>query len=578
MEVSKHRRDRRRELFRRKPATEIEFTSVKDAVSRVCTEPPSLKDDGKYIKIHQIKNGKYKVEYTDARNITQDSSSLLNDFILEIETSKSKYAKYLKQSIILKAIKEKLKLHIQNFQSKEENNAKPILIKVSKLKEMGSSVKEEINFKSKLKDDLDKHRTGIKHILGNDIKEQEALWEIFKKNYKKYPPRSEATDNSCPKYIRYGISQFLNEIEKEVMDQIPNKLIKSPDKLLVYFQEKLKSETTKTPQQYVLSKLEKQAYVWREMRNIDKYKYFSFKDVWLYTIDGSKQEYGPYIFENEPGYTVATHTALLKVFKEAKHNEPLSIWYQSLHNELSKALKPSQGSSLLVKYKRLCVGCHSSMNSQFVGVRQFGVDTQDQSEEGIADLEKRTELGKVPFELKAEKTMVVDYSNVTGEQLVKVIELLSIKLEEYVKKEENPALRLIAYAWFVREAGIRHVFEDGNGRTSVMALYSMITADPALPPCLLFNPNIFDANGPEKLFFRILEGMNNFSQVTQGKGMVRNDENDISLRLKDFIPNESVVGLDTLVKEGKNVIAGKPWDYFHKKFGLNEDDILSVCS
>ena len=131
------------------------------------------------------------------------------------------------------------------------------------------------------------------------------------------------------------------------------------------------------------------------------------------------------------------------------------------------------------------------------------------------------------------------------------------------------AKRLIAYAWLSRELELAHLFRDGNGRSSYQTFISLVAGDEDLPMVMLEDPNVFDANGPEKLCYRILEGMDNF--LKGGNARQYAQSNDV----KSLDTLKIDARLQPLLNELKGLVKDKEWKDIHLWFG---DYYESQCS
>lgn len=93
-----------------------------------------------------------------------------------------------------------------------------------------------------------------------------------------------------------------------------------------------------------------------------------------------------------------------------------------------------------------------------------------------------------------------------------------------------------------------------------MLMYQLVANDPKIPMILFHNPNILDANGPEKLLFRLIENMEKFKKAGAwaNKGHQKSTE---SLSIDDLTVEDEEIA--NLLLAGQEAVTGKSWNYFH---------------
>ena len=151
-------------------------------------------------------------------------------------------------------------------------------------------------------------------------------------------------------------------------------------------------------------------------------------------------------------------------------------------------------------------------------------------------------------------------SRFTAENIVdRIFEHFNNAIKNWQGKEFR-AQRLLAYAWLARELEIAHVFPDGNGRSSNLAFISMVAGDDDLPMVLFEDPNVLDCNSPEKLCYRIFEGMENFLKKGHAKLYTKSNE------FKSLADLKIDSSLQPLLNEVQALVKNKEWKDIHSWF------------
>lgn len=311
------------------------------------------------------------------------------------------------------------------------------------------------------------------------------------------------------KAMRYVTAIVLKNIEDEVLNKISSSIKNNPVKFL---QELRNLKKSSSYNKYVLDKLIPQAEVWKVMQKNTKLKGFPFEEIWRFCIDIEMQEYGAYIFENEPGYMIATLNALRLALecKELNYSDYVEINRKCGENVLRSFFSGSE--SLYTKIR----DHHESPMGGGVGMVSYGISGfSKMDEEGLQDIKERiAAMGSdSPFAylIGREVTLRAKPSWVH----LREIKFLFAVHEEKISRANNIGARLIAHIWLSRELSLQHHMQDGNGRTAQMVFLSLLANDPELPMMLLdTNPNL-DTNGPVAFIIRVLRGMVHFNKFCQ---------------------------------------------------------------
>jgi len=314
------------------------------------------------------------------------------------------------------------------------------------------------------------------------------------------------------KAMRYVTAIILKNIEDEILKKINSNIKNNPDKFL---QELRNLKKSSSYNKYVLDKLIAQAELWKVMQNHPKLKDFPFEEIWRFCIDLEMQEYGAYIFENEPGYIIATLNALRFGLecKKLNYSDYIEINRKCGENVLRNF---HVGAEYL--YTKIRDQWESFMGSKGVGMVSYGIEgfsTMD--EEGLQDIRERiaTMGSDSPFAyiMGREVTLRAKPSWVH----LREIKFLFAMHDKKISQASNIGERLIVHIWLSRELSLQHHMQDGNGRTAQIVLLSLLANDPELPMMLLdTNPNL-DTNGPVAYILRVLGGMVHFNKFCKNE-------------------------------------------------------------
>lgn len=303
--------------------------------------------------------------------------------------------------------------------------------------------------------------------------------------------KSESPDDpyliNAKKAIIIAIRNTLQHEEDKLLNTID--INSQPrQKLVDYFTELSQSN----PLSYPAKKLLIQAKVFQEMEKIPGFKDIRFEDVWKFVIDGKKWKDGAYAFENEPGYIVATLQGMLTAL-QARKDIKTPDWYINIHDTCVNEVRSQFGQRENIS-KNVQTGTHG-----------FYLGQQDRDELGLQDLEKQKRGEWLTFHVASNK---LDAHKGNEDQIRERINNLLSGYHHLLDEAKDAADKLIAHLWLVRELEIHHVFSDGNGRSSMLALQCLASgANSGILPMLFWDPNILDANSPHKLCQRAIVAM-----------------------------------------------------------------------
>ncbi|PWU05198.1 MAG: hypothetical protein C5B43_03755, partial [Verrucomicrobia bacterium] len=308
------------------------------------------------------------------------------------------------------------------------------------------------------------------------------------------------------KGIRYVASAILKQHEDEILSQINSDIKNNP----AAFLKKLKTlKNSSSYNQYVLDKLIAQAEVWEVMQTIPKMKDFPFEDIWRFCIDIEFQKYGAYIFENEPGYIIATLKTLCFALKLQKPNV---LDYVAINRKCGENVLEHFGGR----------NFNSKIRDGDDDV-SFGIyDYDNMDKEGLQDLEERNSKPDSSIYFGRSQSLLVSFSDnkprvsLTSRAAWEHLREMAFIFDQHEKKisaSTNQGERLIAHIWASRELSLQHHFNDANGRASQLYFIALVAHDPELPMFLLdTNPNL-DTNGPVAFTKRILQAMAHFNKI-----------------------------------------------------------------
>ncbi|HRE32421.1 MAG TPA: hypothetical protein PLD88_10645, partial [Candidatus Berkiella sp.] len=104
--------------------------------------------------------------------------------------------------------------------------------------------------------------------------------------------------------------------------------------------------------------------------------------------------------------------------------------------------------------------------------------------------------------------------------------------------DSDQRLRIIIEA--IQQLEQLHPFKDANCRLFVMIMLNKLLIENGFPPCMLHDPNCFDAFAMNELTVEIINGMRVFQECAQGLGLVNELENlslEQSSELNDYFVN-----------------------------------------
>lgn len=304
------------------------------------------------------------------------------------------------------------------------------------------------------------------------------------------------TDENHPiRIIRYVNAMILSDHENAILNNIDTIIKQNP---VLFIAELKKLKESGSYNNYVLDKLIAQAEVWQFMQNNPKLKSFPFEDIWRFCIDIEFQKYGAYIFENEPGYMIATLKALCFGLQLKK---PTYLDFIEINRKCGRNVFISLALNQLLTTKVI----HSNPALSY-GI--YGFDTMDK--EGLQDMvERKNEFfyfnGKSPeVSLK-----IVPKSH----HLQKMDFFFQYHDKKIAEAGDNIGKRLIAHIWLYREPSLQHHFRDGNWRTTRILFESYLANDPPLPMVLFDTNTNLHVNGPVPFIKRVLSAMVHYNKT-----------------------------------------------------------------
>lgn len=325
---------------------------------------------------------------------------------------------------------------------------------------------------------------------------------------------------------------------------------------------------------YVIAKLIAQIDAWEALQSKAKSKgeavSFPFQEIWRFFIDGEKEKYGAYFFENEPFYMLSSLRGLKNILDSQK---PLNMeTYEEYATALTRdpPVMRRWGGLTDPEFPNLFFNTKPKMNNQ-----GFDPSSLKQDPLGISDLKERTLACREAEEIVARKDKEVSegvywIANATGFSYNTIMlwasmntshtiifQRIFLGLEQLLQKASSPGERLIAYIWAARELEITHQMEDANGRTSITSLIKWIAEDPELPIYLPEDPNILDCQGPEALIRDVHSGMRRFQSLSGNNP-------------------DNIVSVDILLDQSG--VKGQPWDFVHQRAQLPEKTIAKLVA
>lgn len=303
-------------------------------------------------------------------------------------------------------------------------------------------------------------------------------------------------ENHSIHIIRYINAIILSEQENDILNKIDLTVKQNPDLFLDELKS-LKESGSYNP--YVLDKLIAQAEVWKVMQGNSKLKNFPFNEIWRFCIDVEFQKFGAYIFENEPGYIVATLNAL-RFGLQLKN--PTYLDYIEINRKCGENVL-----SLIDSSSSTPLRTHVMNNTRGIVYPISGLNTMDK--EGLQDLKRENDF--FSFSPQEGKSHVIPQPN------TKHFQQMDFLFHHYNKlvtaANDDVGKHYIAIRWLTRELALNHHFEDGNYRSARILLESVLANNPYLRMILInTNPNLY-GNGPIASLIRILQGTDNFTRT-----------------------------------------------------------------
>ena len=273
--------------------------------------------------------------------------------------------------------------------------------------------------------------------------------------------------------------------------------------------------------------------VYLAMQEMEKLKGFPLSELWRFAIDAHKQEIGCCAFESEPGYLKGFFQGMLFAI-ESRKEPKTAAWYVELHKKVVDGVLTSQ--SITDDSEHILRSGYRSINPEIRTFKvQFLLKFEDKDPIGIEDLITRETTREYTFD--KDKQLVL-YSN--GNSTARRNDYVFGSFNRLLPTMTSRAQKLLLFLWTARELELEHIFFDANGRGSHLIFLSLVLGEDDLPPFLFPNPNVFDANGPESLIYRYLEGCVNFRRGGVGH---------------TFKKEKSVKKLGTLTLEDQDLIA-----------------------
>lgn len=379
------------------------------------------------------------------------------------------------------------------------------------------------------------------------------------------------------------IAKVLKDQEDAILAQIPQQTLQCPKLLRSYLlgllqQKGLSYETAinqfdwslgrpkESPVEgtYVIAKLIAQVEVWAALRAKKGAENFPFQEVWRFSIDGSKEEFGPYIFENEPFYILSS----LRGLKEILESQALLCQktYETYANTLLNN-PPIFHHHLYLNWRDDDFTEAFFQAKMSPESRSFEVSVHLQDKIGLDDLRDRVKKANkaIHKDKNDEEYWLAHATGFTfteyqlGSKTTTTCTLIANRIflgcEQMLTQAKTPGERLMAYIWRARELEVTHQLPDGNGRTSIATLIKAIAEDKDLPNYIPENPNILDFQAPEAILRQVYSGMVRFKALSQER-------------------SEKMIGVEKLIDQAK--VRGQSWEVVHKRAQLPKDLIKKL--
>lgn len=275
--------------------------------------------------------------------------------------------------------------------------------------------------------------------------------------------------------------------------------------------------------------------VYLAMQEVERLRGFPVSELWRFAIDAHKQEMGCCAFESEPGYLKGFLQGMLYAIQTRKQPKT-AAWYIELHKRIINGVLTVQGEEINTSGSILYTNFRSMNTEVRTGDVAYSADL-DQDPMGIEDLKTRSGAQSYTFDPHSKR---VEYSNSKDNETSSRNDLVFDRFNQLLPTMTGRAQKLLLFLWTARELELEHIFDDANGRGSHLDFLSMLLGEDDLPPFLFPNANVLDANGPESLVYRYLEGCVNFQRRGIGHA---------------FRKEESVKKLGSLKLEDKELIA-----------------------
>ncbi len=406
--------------------------------------------------------------------------------------------------------------------------------------------------------------------------------DIYKKYYLEFIQEIDANKRFSASYeknilncIFFAIRATLKQEENDILNNMESLGIPldKPLALISYFSDYLKIN----PNSYPAKKLLAQSEVYKEIEAIPSFAgKVSFSEIGKFVIDGEKWKLGDYAFDDEPGYILGAFKGLVFALK-TRDDEKTPDWYIKLHDTCIGEVYTQLGKIKEIffplgntkkRFGNPNLNLTRGFSTYYVasGTRKkaliYCTDTLDSDIYGRKDLEEdnRNQWIIYGFDtmLELKRFGLMTLPDQTPQAIKVRMNKLFSGYQSLLSQAQDNADKLIAYLWLVRELEIHHFFADGNGRSAMLALQSMACSKIAkgIFPMLFYDPNVLDANGPEKLCLRAIEAMTHLITISPSLQNKRsNTYQSELLQLKQ-----------TVIKKFHN----QPWGIIHARTGLKD--------
>lgn len=310
------------------------------------------------------------------------------------------------------------------------------------------------------------------------------------------------------------------------------------------------------PYKGLINFLQSQKQVWDLFQNDSRTAGFPARAIWRFAIDADEQIVGPCAFEHEPGYLNSFLRGM--AFALATAGVPKTAdWYIELHTKIVEECEfPELRGAISAQHLEKWNGAQQSFQPYIKEIRtklvRWEITYLDQDPIGMSDL--RTNR----FWKLKDNVMVCDIKSDVKDAEYRQRYQLETVMNHYnqvLENAENRALKIVIALGFARELELHHYFNDGNGRSSYLTFISLITGMKEIPYCLFPDPNVFDANGPESLAYRYIEGCLNF----RAHGLYLGFKRSNGLKQLSEMNLSNYPDLEILRDELMPIVCGKKW-------------------